>query len=119
MRNHVTLDGLGRPPLDRRLIVNRHERRAAAAHERRWKDKTAEVGTVIKTQSLSGSDGMHYWFEMPEGWTREDGMPEGVDIHGPFKTAAEADENERLVLLGPQCKVTEGGEWDPAWDRMQ
>lgn len=97
---------------------NRHERRAAAAHERRWKDKTAEVGMVIKTQSFR-ANGMCYWFEPPDEWTREDGVPEGVDIHGPFATEAEADEHSRLVLLGPDCVVTEGGMWDFAWARLQ
>jgi hypothetical protein len=93
------------------IEMNRQERRAAAAGQRK--------ATVIKTQSLIDSTGQHYWFVRPEGWTPQDGMPDGVDIHGPFKTEAEANENERLVLLGPQCKITEGGMWDPAWDRMQ
>jgi len=89
--------------------MNRQERSAAAAHERRWKDKTAD----------RGSDGMHYWFEPPEGWTREAGVPDGVDIHGPFTTVAEVEKNQQLVLLGPECEVTEGGMWDPAWDRLK
>ena len=94
--------------------MNRHDRRAEAAIRRRWQE-----ATVIHTQSLRDASGQHYWFVIPEGWKREDGLPDGVELHGPFKTAAEADENQRLVLLGPQCEVTEGGMWDPAWDRMQ
>jgi hypothetical protein len=42
-----------------------------------------------------------------------------VTLHGPFKTHAEVDEHQRLTLLGPQCKVTEGGAWDPNWDKLQ
>ena len=98
--------------------MNRNERRAAAAHARRWKDKTAQVGMVFRCQSLRGSDGLLYWFEEPEGWVREDGVPD-VEIHGPFKTEAEVEESQRLIIAGPQCEVTEGGMWDPAWDRMQ
>jgi hypothetical protein len=94
--------------------MNRQQRRAAAAHERRWKDKM-----VVETQSFRSGNGMYYWFEQPEGWTREDGVREGLAIHGPFTTKTEADENQRLVLLGPDCKVTDGGMRNPAWDRLQ
>jgi hypothetical protein len=94
--------------------MNRQERRAAAANRRKW-----EVGTVVETQGFRDGKGQHYWFERPEGWTTEDGMPEGVEIHGPFKTEAKAYENQRLILLGPQCEVIEGGRWDSAWDRLQ
>jgi hypothetical protein len=93
--------------------MNRNERRSAAARKRRWKDKT-----VVMVQCFRSSDGLLYWFEEPEGWAREDGIPD-VEIHGPFKTEAEAAESQRLVLMGPQCKVTEGDMWDQAWDRMQ
>jgi hypothetical protein len=85
--------------------MNRQQRRAQTAQRRKF-----EVGTIIHAQAFTGSDGFHYWFEPPEGWTTKDGMPEDVEIHGPFKTAAEVDQNQRLVLLGPQCTVTEGGE---------
>jgi hypothetical protein len=68
---------------------------------------------VIKTQSLRGSDGMLYWFETPEGLDAQ-GRCAGWSGHSrPVQTAAEMDENQRLVPLGPECKVTEGGEWNP------
>jgi hypothetical protein len=51
-----------------------------------------------------------------DGWYAAD---LDVELHGPFKSNTEAEENQQLVLLGPQCKVTEGGVWDPAWDRPQ
>jgi hypothetical protein len=41
------------------------------------------------------------------------------DLHGPFDTAAAADEAARLTVLGPDCEVTEGGAWDPAWEKLQ
>jgi hypothetical protein len=93
--------------------MNRHERRAAASDQRKWKG-----GEVIKAQRFK-ADGMLYWFEEPEGFAREDGLPSDVEIFGPFKTDAEVDESMRLVLLGPQCEVTEGGMWDQAWDTLQ
>jgi hypothetical protein len=105
--------------MNRDGTMSRQERRAAAAHERRWKDKTAEVGMVIKTQGFIADDGMHYWFEPPNNWTQDDGLPDGADIYGPFTTATEVEENQRRVLLGPECEVTHGGMWDPAWDRLQ
>jgi hypothetical protein len=38
---------------------------------------------------------------------------------GPFATKAEAQKHSEITLLGPQYKINEGGEWDPAWDRPQ
>jgi hypothetical protein len=38
---------------------------------------------------------------------------------GPFRTRAEAQRDSEIQTLGPQCKITEGGMWDPAWDRPQ
>jgi hypothetical protein len=91
--------------------MNRPERRAA----RKWYDSSM----VIKAQVFKDTRGLFYWFEEPEGFAREDGLPRDVQVHGPFKTEAEVEESQRFVLLGPQCEVTEGGMWDPAWDRMQ
>lgn len=86
--------------------MNRHERR----------DTRAKVGTVIYTEEFRDTrDGLIYWFKKPDGFSWEDGVPSDVKIHGPFKTDAEVTESQRLVLLGPQCEVTEGGYWDPAW----
>ena len=93
--------------------MNRHERRAAAAIQRRLSE-----GDVISTESFRYR-GQHYWFVSPEGWTQEDGLPDDVEIHGPFKTKAEAYKNQEQVIGGPDCEITKGGAWDPAWDRMQ
>jgi hypothetical protein len=89
---------------------------------------------VIKTETMAfaTSDGIVlYWFEMPASFSDEDREaminhiittqthPPGITLHGPFKTEAEVSEHQRLTLLGPQCKVTEGGMWDPNWDKPQ
>jgi hypothetical protein len=94
--------------------MNRPQRRAQTAQRRKF-----EVGTVIHTQGFIGSDGFHYWFEPPTGWTPEEGLPADAKIHGPFNTGAESDENQRLVLLGPQCTVTQAGAWVSPWSRLQ
>jgi hypothetical protein len=44
---------------------------------------------------------------------------EPTQVHGPFRSLIEAEENSRVTLLGPQCEVEHGGKWDPAWDRAQ
>ena len=85
--------------------MNRQQRRAQTA-----KDRKFEVGTIIYAQSFRGGDGFYYWFEPPEGWTKEDGLPSDVEIRGPFTTTDAVEEDQKLVLLGPQCTVTEGGE---------
>jgi hypothetical protein len=93
--------------------MNRHERRADAAMKRRWKDRQ-----VVMTQSFrDATSGFLYWFEQPDGWTQEDFLRNVADIHGPFRTEAEVDEDQRRVLLPPDCVVTEGGEWNPEWAR--
>lgn len=38
---------------------------------------------------------------------------------GPFATEAECRKHSTDTLLGPDCKITEGGQWDPAWERLQ
>jgi hypothetical protein len=65
-------------------------------------------GTVVLTETFRDITDQFYWFETPEGWTRADGVPDDVEIFGPFSGEAEANESQRLVLLGPQCEVIEG-----------
>jgi hypothetical protein len=81
-----------------------------------------EVGTMIRMTILQGTmkDGstVFYWVEVPEGMTNEQAA-KTQKWHGPFKTDAEADEDFRVVVLGPQCEITDGGTWDPAWDKLQ
>jgi hypothetical protein len=61
---------------------------------------------------------VYYWFIVPDGMDNQQAF-NTQQLHGPFKTEAEADENQRIVLLGEQCKITDGGMWDPAWDKPQ
>jgi hypothetical protein len=60
-----------------------------------------------------------YWFEIPEGYGEKPLPPPGATLHGPFKTEAELHHHEELTLLGPDCQVTDGGMWDPAWEKPQ
>jgi hypothetical protein len=39
--------------------------------------------------------------------------------HGPFRTEAECERHSEVTVFGPKCKFTDGGQWDPAWDRKQ
>ena len=94
--------------------MNRHQRRKERAVQRCWTQ-----GMVIKTRTFRDQEWNIYWMEEPVGFRPEDGIPPGTEIHGPFDTSAEAEADERLFLLGPDCVVREGGMWDPAWDRMQ
>jgi hypothetical protein len=105
--------------------MNRQKRRAAAAYRRKWKSGELGVGTVIHTQTVRLREtGEFYWFET-DGAANMTGFTVSLDptelknFHGPFKTEAEVAESQRLILLGPQCEVREGGVWDSAWDKPQ
>jgi hypothetical protein len=101
-------------------VPNRKERRKAA------KKPLARLGVAIHTGTcravLNTPDGpqtKYYW------WADEDGnlspqeiMERGL-LHGPFDTEAEAEKAARIACVGPDCKVNEGGRWDPAWDKPQ
>jgi hypothetical protein len=103
--------------------MNRKERRAAR-----------KLGDVIHTTTIGLTDNIGrvhlYWFEstnfspddleaLKDHCVAHQRPPPGVTMHGPFATEAEVNEHQRLTLLGPQCEVTEGGAWDPKWDKPQ
>jgi hypothetical protein len=107
--------------------MNRQQRRAA-------RKRKFEVGTMINTHTIgldTGAGIVLYWFEAPANFSPDDlatlldyivaeqRHPPGITLHDPFKTDAEVKEHQRVTLLGPQCKVTEGGTWDPAWEKPQ
>jgi len=75
-----------------------------------------DVGTTFLIHEYDGLEG-HYWFIQPEGMTFEQAWD--GEHQGPFATEAESRENQRLMLLGEQCKVQYGGMWDPNWDKPQ
>jgi hypothetical protein len=84
------------------------------------KKKEIKVGDVICTQTIRvHHTGEFYWFECPRDFDQRNGIPPDAVLHGPFKTDAEVVESQRLVLLGPQAELKQGGNWDPAWDRLQ
>ena len=100
---------------------NRKERRKARALAKKMKP-LARLGVPIHTGILSvvldapdGPQTKYYW------WATEniDLSPEEADLHGPFDTEAEAEEAARIAVIGPDCDVTEGGMWDPAWEKSQ
>lgn len=92
--------------------MNKQQRRAA---------RKMALGTKIEVAGYAfdaeGKSGL-YWFVIPDGMTREEAF-DTQEHYGPFATEAEAVDSQRLVLFGEQCQVTEGGMWDPAWDRLQ
>jgi hypothetical protein len=95
-------------------MTNRQEwRRAAKLAKRKF-----EVLTVINAQAYLATDGKLYWFEVPEGMDRVEAF-KTQDHYGPFESAEEVSESQRVVLLGADCKVSYGGEWDPNWDKPQ
>ena len=91
-------------------MPNRKQRRA-----------TAEVGMQVHIRGFitTAPDGsrQHWWVPVAPGMGDEEALRQ--EWHGPFRTQAEASADEVRTLLGPQCKVTEGGMWDPAWDKPQ
>jgi hypothetical protein len=82
-----------------------------------------KVGAVIVTQgirALRAHDGkpVWFWFEVPPGMSREEALEEAANtpaLHGPFDSKTECDRDRDLTVLGPDCKVTRCGEWDPSW----
>ena len=71
----------------------------------------AKIGDVWDVQGFTAihPDGTqsHYWFVIPKGMTREHAY-RTQEIHGPFDSEEEAMEDQRVVLLGDQCEVTDG-----------
>jgi hypothetical protein len=91
--------------------MNRKERRRAKVQQR---EKPLKVGDMIFTATISAvlTSGEHvfYWIRVPDGMTNEQAA-NTQQWHGPFKTEAEAKDDQLRVLLGPDCEVTEGGTW--------
>jgi hypothetical protein len=82
-----------------------------------------KVGDVTITQTYksvdrNGNDLGLFWFVVPEGTTREQDF-ETQQHHGPFLTDAMVNESQRITLFGEQCELTEGGMWDPNWNKLQ
>jgi len=69
--------------------------------------------TLAKCYSLTDSDGNTalFWFAIPDGMSRDQAAAT-QSHYGPFTSRQEVNESMRVVLLGEQCKVIEGGAWD-------
>src|SRR5689334_111646 len=97
---------------------NRKERRKANALAKKTKP-LARLGvpmhTGIARVELNTPDGPQtdfYWWASGN----ENPDPEELGLDGPFDTEAEAKEASRIAVIG-DCEVTEGGTWDPAWNK--
>jgi len=64
-----------------------------------------EVGTEIHTATYRVGTAL-YWFLVPAGMSEQEAFDSHAH-HGPFATQPEANEDQRMVLLGEQCEVTE------------
>ena len=101
-------------------MTNRHERSRKAVKVRK---PLGRLGVPIQTVTVAITNGprqQFYWFatEQIKEWTLQE-IIDTQELHGPFDTEAEADEAARIAILGPDCEVTEGGMWNPAWDKPQ
>jgi hypothetical protein len=67
-----------------------------------------EVGEMVLIDY--GKDVLgRYWWKLRES----------EEAHGPFPTKAAALLDSEITTFGPQCKITDGGQWDPVWDKPQ
>ena len=91
---------------------------AEPAEQRAYRELTKQKGKEVTqsgdiialTQSYKDCrDGMHYWFVCPEGWTKDQGVPRGVKVHGPFKNEAQVRESQKSQL---NVKSTKTVPWD-------
>jgi hypothetical protein len=64
------------------------------------------IQTLTYALHVPGKDVQLYWFVVPEGMSAEDAF-QSQEHHGPFATDDEVNESQRIVLLGPLCRVTE------------
>ena len=70
--------------------------------KKRW----PKVGDLIFVDHGQDPNGQWWW-------------KSGDTYGGPFATEAECTKHSQVALLGPQCKVEFGGQWDSAWDQKQ
>jgi hypothetical protein len=72
---------------------------------------------VLHVHTVQTADGKYYWFEPSGNFSVQDGILPDAELHGPFDSDAEALADQEQVLF--DGKVSEGGNWDPAWDKPQ
>ena len=89
-------------------MLSRHERRQATARKPR-------LGDIIWAQTIRNAlTGDYYWFETPSSTHSNSSGGTACSLVRHYTAHAEVSEDPRLVLLGPQCEIVEGGVWDPA-----
>ena len=85
------------------------------------KQRKLKVGDRVETammRVLHPHGWFFYWIVVPPGMSNEEAAWT-QNPNGPFKTEQEAEEHMNANVFDPQCKITHGGMWDPAWDRPQ
>lgn len=80
---------------------------------------TPKLGEVIFTSC--GQDALGNWWWIQTDEAHQGGPMDVTQLRhgGPFNTQQEAEKNATDTIFGPQCKIMEGGRWDPAWERKQ
>lgn len=77
-------------------------KKAKPALSASYKAAQRQLGDVVHVQTII-MNGSFWWFQCPVNC--EPGtIPPGVQLHGPFATDTDCDEDQRLVLFGPQCE---------------
>src|SRR4051812_29233884 len=72
------------------------------------KIQVGKIEAILKDGSTD-----FYWIVVPEGMTAKQAA-ETQEWHGPFKTDAEMLFEDQERTLFPDCKVVDGGMWNPA-----
>ena len=78
------------------------------------------IFTGIVRVVLDAPDGpqtKYCWWASENGNLSPEELENPPELHGPFDTEAEANKAARIALVGPDCKVIEGGTRDPAWEK--
>jgi hypothetical protein len=103
--------------------MNRKERRKAKA---RTKKPLARLGVAMHIGTCrrvfdtpDGLQSKYYWWASENENATQEEIMATTGVHGPFDTEAEALRAAQIAVVGPDCKVTVAGSWDPAWSKPQ
>jgi hypothetical protein len=80
--------------------------------------KKPQVGDRVDVQFAINAKGRFWWFIVPHGVEPLTAV-RADPPHGPFASEAEAQANFEVTVLGEQCDVRDGGDWDPKWGEKQ
>jgi len=76
------------------------------------------VGDRVDVQFAIDAEGRYWWFVVPHGVDPLTAVRTEAP-HGPFASEAEAQANFEATVLGEQCDVRDGGDWDEKWEEKQ